>query len=113
MSAIVKGVGDLIGSVMEIFQGIISTIVGMFSSVLHLFTDLIKNIFGAAEGLIGFILGEFLRSNKGTGCIETMLTCPLLGNIVIIGAIAGAFGIYVIYQQRQGKPVTVGNKKIN
>lgn len=71
MSAIVKGVGDLIGSVMEIFQGIISTIVGMFSSVLNLFADLIKNIFGAAEGLIGFILGEFLRSNKDTDWIET------------------------------------------
>ena len=64
MSAIVKGVGDLIGSVMEIFQGIISTIVGMFSSVLNLFADLIKNIFGAAEGLIGFILGEFCAPTR-------------------------------------------------
>lgn len=42
-----------------------------------------------------------------------MLTRLPPGNIVIIGAIVGAFGIYVIYQQRQGKPVTVGNKKIN
>lgn len=91
MSSIVKGVGDLIGSVLEIFKGIISTIVGLFQGVLNLFADLIKNVFGAAEGLIGFVLG----------------------NIFIIGTIAAVFFAYVLYQQRQGKPVTVGNKKIN
>ena len=36
-----------------------------------------------------------------------------LDNIVVIGALAAAFVGYTVFQARQGRPVTVGNKKVN
>jgi hypothetical protein len=35
------------------------------------------------------------------------------GNIVVIGIIAGGIYGYLQYQGRQGRPASVGNKKLN
>lgn len=42
-----------------------------------------------------------------------VLMDDLVGNIVVIGALAALFVGYTVYANRQGRPVTVGNKKVN
>lgn len=114
MSDIVKGLGDLIGSILEIFKGIVTSIINIFQSVLGLFTDLIKNVFGAAEGIIGFILGKFFILAPDTAVQRcSMLIQLFVGNIFLIGTLVAVGFAYLFYQQRQGRAVVVGGKKIN
>ncbi len=77
MSAIVKGLGDLVGSILEIFKGILSTIVGAFQTVLNLFANVIKNLFSATEGILGFILGQYtlMRERNSAACMMLTRTC--------------------------------------
>jgi hypothetical protein len=37
----------------------------------------------------------------------------IIGNIVVIGALIGAFFLYTLYQQRSGRPTTVAPAKKN
>jgi phage-related protein len=78
MSDIVKGVGNLISSIVEIIKGIFGTffnvIRGIFVTVFNVFEGalnavigLVKNTFNLAEGAVGFIIG---MSDLPRICIE-------------------------------------------
>ncbi|KAK4940701.1 hypothetical protein LTR10_019211 [Elasticomyces elasticus] len=92
MSDIAKGVGNLFYSVLEIIQGIVSTIFSVFQGAINTVLGLFKNVFNLAEGVLGFIIG----------------------NIFILGTLAALYFGYILYQQRQGKnpaPISRAAKK--
>ncbi|KIW68659.1 hypothetical protein PV04_04587 [Phialophora macrospora] len=91
MSDIVKGIGNLITSIVEIIKGIFGTffnvIRGIFVTVFNVFegalnavVGLVKNTFNLAEGVVGFLIGNFF----------------------IIGTLAAIYFGYQLLQQRQG-----------
>jgi len=79
-----------LGSILAVFQGIFNAILGVISTAFAAVGTAISGLFQTFEGLTKF----------------------LLSNIVVIGALIGAFFLYSLYQQRNGRPVTT-NKKIN
>ena len=60
MSAIVKGVGDLVASVVEIFKGLIEGIFTLIQTAFSTVASLIGSFFDLFQGLVGFILGAFI-----------------------------------------------------
>jgi len=87
MSAVVKALSDLFGSVVEVFSSIIHTIFSMVQSAFSMFGTLVKDVVNLFGGVLEFILG----------------------NLFIIGTILALFFAYTVYSQRQAKPI--GSKK--
>jgi hypothetical protein len=58
MSGIIQGFRDLIGSVLEIVNGIFDTVYAAMHSVLSLVAGLLGNFVDAFEDLISFLLGR-------------------------------------------------------
>ncbi|KAF2396223.1 hypothetical protein EJ06DRAFT_534359 [Trichodelitschia bisporula] len=79
------------GTILHLVELTVSTVWGVFASVLHLFGDFGQ---GIADIIGGF--GRFLLANAA---------------LILVGAAAG-YG-YLVYQQRQGHAVVVQGKKLN
>ena len=75
MSAIVKGVGDLVASVVEIFKGLIEGIFTLIQTAFSTVASLIGSFFDLFQGLIGFILGKFISNTTLWSSIPEKLTC--------------------------------------
>lgn len=70
MSDIVKGVSDLLASLVEIIKGIFVTIFNVAEGSIKAVLGLFKNIFNMAEGIVGFIIGmDPDRAHKRTGSL--------------------------------------------
>ncbi|OGE56396.1 hypothetical protein PENARI_c003G08920 [Penicillium arizonense] len=102
MSSIITSIKDLVASVLEVIvsvfhnafdvtSGLLIAIVNSFIGTLRMALRAVGNIFEAAGGL-----GKFIASN-----------------IIVIAIIAGGAYGYLRYQSRQGRPIKVGDKKLN
>ncbi|KAJ6091175.1 hypothetical protein N7467_003144 [Penicillium canescens] len=102
MSSIITSIKDLVTSVFEVIvsvfhtaldvtSGLLTAIVNSFIGTLRMALRAVGNIFETAGGL-----GKFIASN-----------------IIVIAIIAGGAYGYLRYQSRQGRPIKVGNKKLN
>lgn len=94
ISGIFHTITAALGSILAVFQGIFNTILGVIQAVFAAFGTAISSLAQTFEGLTKF----------------------LLSNIVVIGALVGAFFLYSLYQQRNGRSVTSApstSKKIN
>lgn len=114
MSSILKALSDLVGSILEVFTSIINTIFSVFQSIFSIFGTLTKDVVNLFGGLINFIFSKLLPDTinttrfRGLSFPKHPLTART-GNIFIIGTILAAFFLYIVYSQRQAKPV--GAKK--
>jgi len=98
MPSLISSISDIIsgifGSIVAVFQTIFNAILGVFQTLLAAVGTTVSGLAHTFEGLIKFFLG----------------------NIVVIGTVVGAFFLYAIYQQRNGRSVAQapsGSKKIN
>jgi hypothetical protein len=115
----VNAVQDFVMAIYELIAGffttlynlistVIMTIVNFFANILHLIVSTIQGTFNIAGESAKFLLGEYLF-----GSSKFNDTDSLAGNAVLIGIVAVGGYAYVRYQSSQGKPVVVGNKKLN
>ena len=106
-----SGVEHFFGSILEMLNGILSTILSAFQSVLALAKNLIASIFDLMSGVVGFILGmlPFSLGLMVERCEGYRMTNAVIGNIVIIGVIVAAF---IGYQAYTGKRVGQGKKRV-
>ena len=68
MAGIFDGLSNLVSSIFEIFQGLISTVLSAIQSVFGLFQNLIASVFDLMSGLVGFILGMSSHSPSDIRC---------------------------------------------
>ncbi|KAJ5636019.1 uncharacterized protein N7484_009332 [Penicillium longicatenatum] len=102
MSSIITSIKDLIASLFEVIFSVFQTAFGTVYSLLHAFIDFFVGIFR-----MGFrAVGETLEALGGIGKF-------IASNVVVIALIAGGAYGYLHYQRRQGRPVKVGEKKLN
>ncbi|EXJ92239.1 hypothetical protein A1O3_00789 [Capronia epimyces CBS 606.96] len=81
MSDLVKGIGNLLASIVDIIKGLFVTVFHLFEGAVNTVIGVFKGVFNLAEGVVGFIIG----------------------NIFILGTLCAVYFGYVLYQQRQGK----------
>ncbi|KAJ5860238.1 uncharacterized protein N7529_007548 [Penicillium soppii] len=102
MSSIITSIKDLIASVFEVifavFHTALDTTTGLLKAIVDFFVDTIRLAFSAVGNVLGAAggVGKFVASN-----------------IVVIAIIAGGAYGFLRYQSRQGRPVRVGDKKLN
>jgi hypothetical protein len=118
--AITTAISDFVKSIYELFESFFTTLFGLVntvvSAVVTFFADLINLVVGTLKGSLNvlgetgkFIFGEPEGHEK---MIEARANYEIGNAILIIIVAAGAVG-YLQYQRSQGKPVVVGNKKLN
>jgi len=103
---------SFINSIESLIAGIFNTITAALGSILAVF----QGIFNAILGVISTAFAAVGTAVSGLAETFAGLTKFLLSNIVVIGSLVGAFFLYSLYQQRNGRPVTAapaGTKKAN
>ncbi len=117
MSDLVKGIGNVITSIVQLIEGaikaVVNTIITAFQTVFDVIVGTFKSVFNLTEGAIGLVVGMGIilliaRPNILTSCV---------GNFVLIlSAIVIYFG-YIEYQKRQGNrnpaPIANAAKTVN
>lgn len=117
--AITSAIGDIIASIGELISTLFTTlynlvhaifagITGFITSFLNLILGTIGSVFNVAGETAKFLLG---KSNSST-ILQTVLTRHV-GNAVLIALVGAGFFVWLRYMNSQGKPVVVGNKKLN
>lgn len=121
MSSIITSVKDLINSVFEV---IFSVFHAAFDTTSELIAVVVNSVIGTLKLALRTV-GGTLEAAGGVGkfiasklwFLSTILCLKALmfheGNIIVIALIAGGAYGYLRYQSRQGRPVKVGNKKLN
>lgn len=120
MSSIIKALSDLATSVVELIWSFFTTAGALVqktaefalkfaTEILDLVVNFFRGLIDLAGGLVSFVLG---RSRSSTIQEEMELTRDI-GNILMLGVVAAAVFGFLQYQRSQGRPVTVGNKKLN
>ena len=120
MSSIIKSLGDLAQSLVELVWSFFTTAghlvqntlafgVHSVEGLLNLVLNFFKGLVDLAGGLASFIAGKhtFLQQRRNDLLIANT------GNVIILGVIAAAFFGFLQYQRKQGNTVQVGNKKLN
>jgi phage-related protein len=105
MSSIVKAFSDLLGSIFEVFSSIINTLFSAVQSIFAMFGSLLNQFAHISGGLIQFLFCMCLFIVK---LVRTVLRLAA-ANIFIIGTLVAVFFAYILYTQRQAKPI--GAKK--
>lgn len=127
MTSVIGSIKDLITSVFEVIFSTIKTIFEAALSVFHiLFTSVIsvlgqvfatfKDALGATAGVGKFFASKcvyFKALNLNTWAAKYYsLTCNQ-GNIFVLAFIGIGIYVYLNKRSRQGRPVRIGNKKMN
>lgn len=105
MSSIVKAISDLLGSVIEVFTSIIHTIFSFIQSIFSMAGSLLYQFAQLFGGTLEFL---FCMYSLTVRLYKNMLRF-VAANIFIIGTLLAVFFAYVLYTQRQAKPI--GAKK--
>jgi phage-related protein len=105
MSSIVKAFSDLVGSIFEILTSIIHTIFSFVQSVFAMAGSLVNDFVHLLGGTINFLFCRCKHVIKHL--LKLLRVCA--ANIIVIGGLVAAFFAYVLYTQRQSKPI--GAKK--
>ena len=113
VSSIFHAITAALGSIVAVFQSLLNAILGVIQTMFAALGTAVSGLAQTFEGLVKFLLGEFLHETK-RWCAQ-ILTLET-GNIVVIGGVVAAFFLYAMYQQRNGRPVAAApakSKKIN
>ncbi|KAI9672446.1 MAG: hypothetical protein M1829_004525 [Trizodia sp. TS-e1964] len=89
MTGIVSALENLLASIFGVFRNLLLTFLSVFQSIGAVFISFITGIFGLAKDLVGFFFNNV---------------------VVLLVLVAAAVG-YAVYQQRQGRPVTIPSSK--
>ena len=102
MSSIVKAFSDLVSSIFEIFTSIIHTIFSFVQSIFAMVGSLVNDFAHLLGGTINFlfcrckhVIKHFFKSLRAS-----------TANIIVIAGLVAAFFAYILYTQRQSKPVS-------
>ena len=115
ISSIFGAITAVLGSIVAVFQGILNAILGVFQTFLSAIGTTVSGLAQTFEGLLKFLLSMYCSIGSSNIRQDLLLTYPA-GNIVVIGGLIGAFFLYTVYQQRNGRSVgqaPAGTKKIN
>lgn len=140
ISSIVNAVFSVFTGFLGLIQNFLNTVLSVFGVFFSAIGQSVKELASTFEGLTKFLLSESRSSSccfftrirvrlqssmkmsrawggkerqMGRNVFGRLCWFVILGNIVVIGALAVLFVGYTTYQSRQGRPVTVGNKKVN
>ncbi|KAH7130342.1 hypothetical protein B0J11DRAFT_250403 [Dendryphion nanum] len=102
MSSVVHSLTDLVKSLVEVVWS-------FFTTAVHL----VQNTLGFAAKFLTSILNVIVEFFQGLVDLAGGIASFILGNIVILIVIGGAFFAFLQYQRNQGNTVKVGNKKLN
>jgi phage-related protein len=105
MSSIVKAFSDLLGSVFEVFTSIIHTIFSFIQSIFSMAGSLLNKFAQLFGGTVNFLFCMFLFLAR----LFRKVLIFGAANIFIIGTLVAVFFAYILYTQRQAKPI--GAKK--
>jgi len=99
--AVTSAINDLVSSIAELissfFHGIYSLVSTVFSSIFGLITGFFNLIVDTISGVLSITAetGKFL-----------------VGNAVLLAILGFGVLVFIKYQNNQGRPVVVGNKKL-
>lgn len=102
ISSIFHTLEAALGSVIAVFQSILSTIFNLIGTLFDMVGTAIKGLAETFEGLLKFFFGEILTFDHHILFTDAIF----VGNIVVIGALIGAFFLYSLYQQRSGRSIS-------
>ncbi|KAF2024505.1 hypothetical protein EK21DRAFT_104618 [Setomelanomma holmii] len=102
MSSIVHALSDLVSSFVELIWS-------FFTTAGHL----VQNTFQFAAKFATEIVGLVINFFKGLVDLAGGIVSFLVGNVIMLAVLAAAFFGFLQYQRSQGRPVQVGNKKLN
>ena len=102
MSSIVSALSDLVSSMVEVVWS-------FFTTALHLVENTAQFAAKFATEIVDLVINFF----KGLVDLAGGLVSFLVGNVIMLAVLAAAFFGFLQYQRSQGRPVQVGNKKLN
>ncbi|KAH3914786.1 hypothetical protein HBI56_019690 [Parastagonospora nodorum] len=102
MSSIVSALSDLVSSMVEVVWS-------FFTTALHLVENTAQFAAKFATEIVELVINFF----KGLVDLAGGIVSFLVGNVIMLAVLAAAFFGFLQYQRSQGRPVQVGNKKLN
>ncbi|OAL02029.1 hypothetical protein IQ06DRAFT_346629 [Phaeosphaeriaceae sp. SRC1lsM3a] len=102
MSSIINAVSDVAASVVELIWS-------FFTTALHLVENTAQFAAKFATEIIELVINFF----KGLVDLAGGIVSFLVGNVIMLAVLAAAAFGFLQYQRSQGRPVQVGNKKLN
>jgi uncharacterized protein involved in response to NO len=119
MSSIVNALSDLVSSMVELVWSFFTTALHLVENtaqfaakfateIVELVINFFKGLVDLAGGIVSFLVGKSLCRSD---CIRNANQHP--GNVIMLAVLAAAFFGFLQYQRSQGRPVQVGNKKLN
>jgi len=102
MSSIINALTHLARSLVELVWSFFTTGGELIQKTAHFFLRFVTEIFDL-----------FVNFFRGLVDLAGGLVSFVLGNVLMLGVIAAAVFGFLQYQRSQGKPVMVGNKKLN
>ncbi|KAK3081906.1 hypothetical protein LTS18_012844 [Coniosporium uncinatum] len=124
MASLIHALRDLITSVFEAITAIFTTaydliagtlhgILSFFIGVIDLAMDTIQGTLNTMGGVGKLIISKF--DTAGTYALKEKMADERfsLGNFVVIAVVGVPVFLFLTYQRSQGRPVVVGNKKVN
>ncbi|KAF1917795.1 hypothetical protein BDU57DRAFT_494088 [Ampelomyces quisqualis] len=103
MSSIVGALSDVVASIVELVWSFFTTAGHLVQNTAHFAAKF-------ASEIIELVLNFFKGLVDLAGGIVSFLPA---GNVIMLAVLAAAFFGFLQYQRSQGRPVQVGNKKLN
>jgi hypothetical protein len=119
--AVTSAANDFVSSIVELVKSFFHTIYTLISTAINAVISLITGFFSLIVDTISGLLsitaesGKFLVS-KYTNSFQISdvpVLTKQLGNAVLLAIIGFGVLVWLKYMGSQGKPVVVGNKKLN
>ncbi|KAK3064134.1 hypothetical protein LTS18_009827 [Coniosporium uncinatum] len=102
MASLVHALRDLISSILE-------TISAIFTAAYDLIAGTLHGIFSFCIGVVNLALETLQGTLNAMGGVGKFI----ISNFVVIAVVGLAAFVFLTYQRSQGRPVVVGNKKLN
>lgn len=116
---------SILASLHDLFTSLVELIFSVFHSAFNTVSGLLTGVVEFLVGSVQMVLHTAAETLKAVGGLGNLIASELffigcvyhrvngIGNIVLIALVAGGIYGYSKYQGRRGRPVTVGNKKLN
>ncbi|KAJ5335478.1 hypothetical protein N7541_005309 [Penicillium brevicompactum] len=100
---------SILASLHDLFTSLVELIFSVFHSAFNTVSGLLTGVVEFLVGSVQMVLHTAAETLKAVGGLGNLIA----SNIVLIALVAGGIYGYSKYQGRRGRPVTVGNKKLN